>query len=153
MNKTIITYIVTLLIATIVYGGSGVNMYFYCCDDCRTEGTSAITELKCCEVHHHHLGGLVTHYTSDVSCAQQISEHPDACGVERILVNWDSFTASINYFQPIITDLRHTLFDKVYDEENHSETVVQEIKLFDSSQKPPNLSKNVYFCTLSTLII
>lgn len=153
MHKKIIIFIVTVLIATIVYGGSGVNMYFYCCDDCRTEGTAAITEQKCNEVHHHHLGGIVTHYTSDISCLHQISEQPDACFVERILVNWDSFTASINHFQPLIIDLRLSLFQKVDNGENYSETLVQEINRFDSSQKPPNLSKSDYFSTLSTLII
>jgi hypothetical protein len=153
MHNKIIIFIVTLLIATIVYGGSGVNMYFYCCNDCRTEGTAAITEQKCCEVHHHHLGGLITHYSSDVSCAQQISTHPDACGVERILVNWDSYTASINRFQPLITNLEHPLFQIVDDGGNYSETLVQEINRFDSSQKPPNLSQSDYFTTLSTLII
>ncbi|MDD3788759.1 MAG: hypothetical protein PHO94_08685 [Petrimonas sp.] len=151
MKKALNTFIALLLASVVAYGGSGVNVYFFCCDECSSEGISAIIDHKCCEVHHHHhLGGLITHY-DDHQCMQHWSEGADECGVERIPVLWDSFSDQTNYIQPIFFDLDNALF----------QTCNNEIEAIPSSdvytayhtQKPPNLSKKDYFSLLTTLII
>ena len=153
MKKRIITFITLLLIFAVSYGGSGVNMYFYCCDDCRSEGLSAIVYQKCEEVHHHHhMGGLIVHYTSDDSCVHQLTENPDFCGVERISVSWDSHTNVISHLQPAILNL-NPLFIHIAEKTEALSMPVQELRDHGSSQKPPNLSKLTYFSLLTTLII
>ena len=151
MKRSILILVSIFLSALIVYSGSGVNAYFYCCNDCFDEGTAAVTEHKCCEVHHHHhLNGLITHY-DDHRCDQNISAHPDACGVERISVDWS--VASQNGFnlQPAIIDINFGHLFKTQNITFEPELDASVIKT--PSQKPPNLSKDDYFSLLTILII
>ena len=135
----------------IVYGGSGVNAYFYCCNDCRDQGTAAVSEHKCCEIHHHHhLNGLVTHY-DDHLCDQTISNPADECGVERVSVDWSFYSDNTIKFQPTVIDIDFDYLYMIQDIEYDSD--VQELATHTPSQKPPNLSKDDYFSLLTTLII
>ncbi len=152
MRKGFYIFLSLFLSTLIMYSGSGVNVYFYCCNDCRAEGISAVAEHKCCEIHHHHhFGELITHY-DDHACGQCVNDFTDACGVERITVKWtQSSTKNIN-LQPVILDLDFSVF--------FLSGQIELVSIDDqteftgkSSQKPPNLSKDDYFSLLTKLII
>lgn len=153
MKKKVSIFIALLLSVIVIYGGSGVNSFFYCCDDCQDEGLSAIIEHKCCEIHHHHhhIGGLIQH-TDEHICEQNLCENTQACGLERISVNWTLSTQKDIQLQPSIIYLSESGL--------HTDTNFQS-ELFEikserfgkSSQKPPNQSNNTYFSLLTVLII
>ena len=148
MKKKWITVIVLMLCLIVAYGGSGVNVYFYCCDDCRSQGTMAITEDKCCEIHHHH--------DSDVSASHirhecDALESTDACGVERISVNWNSYVHQIN-LQPVFSYLDNHIF-LINKEILEPFGFTKSVPLYSDTQKPPNLGEDTYFDLLNTLII
>lgn len=152
MKKKLFTFVTLLLCTIVIYGGSGVNTYFFCCNDCRNEGSAAIIEHKCCEIHHHHhLGELVTHY-DDHTCEQHITDLPDACSVKRISVEWTLSSENRIHLQPVITDLVFSALPT--DNYVCGAPPIPETEFADKpSQKPPNLSKDDYFSLLVTLII
>lgn len=151
MKKSILIITSIFLSALIVYSGSGVNAYFYCCNDCFDEGTAAVSEHKCCEIHHHHhLNGLVTHY-DDHSCEQNFTTHPEECGVERFPVDWNFSTDNDIKLQPTIIDINSEYLFSAQDINDDSD--IRETTFHIRSQKPPNLSKDDYFSLLTTLII
>lgn len=151
MKKKLFTLIALLLIAIVIYGGSGVNMYNFCCDDCRAEGAAAVIEHKCCEIHHHHLDDSTEHqddYLRDLN----IHDSHGECGIDRVSVNWTFSADKTLDLTPVIIFLPDlVLFADIYDNFiiDNSQTNSFETK----SQKPPNLSKEVYFNLLTTLII
>lgn len=152
MKKKLFTLIALLLTAIVIYGGSGVNMYFFCCDDCRDEGVAAVIEHKCCEIHqHHHLDDSTEHqydYLRDLN----IHDSHGECGIDRVSVNWTFSADKTLDLNPVVIFLPDlVLFADIYDNFiiDDSQTNSFETK----SQKPPNLSKEVYFNLLTTLII
>lgn len=154
MKEKLFTLIAVLLAGAIAYGGSGVNVYFFCCNDCRTEGISAVAEHKCCEIHrHHHLGGIITH-TDEHQCHQEVSEKHDACGVDRIFFNWPSPTKNQSHLQPFFLYLDHSVFSSISGASLHiSDKPVESPFTTRRTQKPPDLGKDVYLDLLTTLII
>ena len=38
----------------VFYGGTGINIISYCCNECRSVGISVLKNEKCCDIHHHH---------------------------------------------------------------------------------------------------
>ena len=155
MKKSALIFLCIFLSALIVYGGSGVNAYFFCCDMCRTEGASAIIEHKCCEIHqHHHLGGMITHI-DEHQCDRHFTEQHDACGVNRIQFDWETqqTVKSMLQLQPLLVDLGDFIFLQAEDAPHIAENLPLPPKLNLRTQKPPNLSKEIYFDLLTTLII
>ncbi|MDR1525413.1 MAG: hypothetical protein LBS79_09220 [Tannerella sp.] len=77
--KKILTYLFTIIMATLVfYGGAGINIISYCCDHCRSAGIEVLLKDKCCETHSHHNG-------HDNNCSED-----DSCNMERIHFDWYS---------------------------------------------------------------
>ena len=151
MKKSIHIFLGIFLATLMVYGGSGVNAYFYCCNDCRDEGTAAFVEHKCCDIHHHHhLSGFITHY-EDHLCDQSISSHDDECGVERFSVDLSFSSDNDIKLQPAIIDINFDYLVAVQDITYDAD--IQNSANLTPSQKPPNLSKDDYFSLLTTLII
>lgn len=152
MKRSIHILLTLILSALIVYGGSGVNAYFYCCDDCRSEGPEAITGKLCCEIHSHdHETLLVDHRHNAGEHLCEMESH-DSCGVERIAFSWEPSTRHQEP-QPQAIDLGAVPFllqATIHPDEvdtviiSHPET---------KCQKPPNLSNEVYLTLLTTLII
>ncbi|MDD2515401.1 MAG: hypothetical protein WC191_07695 [Proteiniphilum sp.] len=152
MKRSIQILLTLILSALIVYGGSGVNAYFYCCDDCRSEGSEVITAHRCCEIHAHKHEAATTDHRLNVShhlC--EVGSH-DNCGVERIAFSWEPSTRHQEP-QPQAIDLGAVPFllqATIHPDEvdtviiSHPET---------KCQKPPNLSSEVYLTLLTTLII
>lgn len=152
MKKSILILISMFLSALIIYGGSGVNAYFYCCNDCRAEGFAAVIEHKCCEIHHHHhLNGLITHYDAH-TCDQSILGHSGECGIERISADLNSPSYNTPNLQPIIINLNFNHLFTISNSENYAFDE-DKSKSYFASQKPPNQSKSEYFSLLTTLLI
>lgn len=149
MKKVFRIFLAVLLASVVTYSGLGVNVYFFCCDDCSSEGISAIIDHKCCEVHHD-LNSLATH-DQEHACRQLSDDMHDACGVERFPILWESLSKVNSQILPI-TIFLNTIFFQA-----KRERLVQPESSFFcerlNTQKPPNLTKNDYFSLLTTLII
>ncbi len=147
MKKKLFTLIALLLTAIVIYGGSGVNMYFFCCDDCRDEGVAAVIEHKCCEIHHHHHSEDSPEHHDNY-----IHDSHGECGIDRISVDWTFSAEKTQNLSPVIIFLPDlVLYTDLY---NHPLVDDSQSNNFETkSQKPPNLSKDVYFNLLTTLII
>ncbi|SFL31658.1 hypothetical protein [Proteiniphilum acetatigenes] len=153
MQRSVSIFLGIFLSALIVYGGSGVNAYFYCCGDCRVEGPSAVMEHKCCEIHHHHHDGRIVTPGTGHECSRFVSESHSECGVDRIKFDWQSSQGNQIQLQPAVIDLNNTLFSCTA-----RDTAIVELLSPASwgnrqTQKPPDLSKQDYFSLLTTLII
>lgn len=153
MQRSISIFLGIFLSALIVYGGSGVNAYFYCCGDCRIAGPGAVVEHKCCEIHHHHHDGCAIPHEEDHECDQKVSEFGGECGVDRIRFDWQSFPGNQIQLQPTAINLNNSLFSC----HGHTVDIEELLSLsryeYHQSQKPPDLSKEDYFSLLTTLII
>lgn len=152
MKRSIHILLTLILSALIVYGGSGVNAYFYCCDDCRSEGSEVITAHRCWEIHsHEHEATSTDHSHSVGNHLCEVGSH-DNCGVERIAFSWEPSTRH-QELQPQAIDLGAVPFLL------HATTHPDEVDTVIISppetkcQKPPNLSSEVYLTLLTTLII
>lgn len=153
MRKSIFILLALFLSALIVYGGSGVNAYFYCCDDCRSEGASAITEDKCCEIHsHEHADGTHMHLEVKEQFMSTFEMH-GTCGIERINFTWQSFTQLQYQLQPLVLDLDHSPFMISTGTSFAVADISSPAYSNRRSQKPPDLSKEAYLSLLTTLII
>ena len=153
MRKSIFTTIAVLLAFLIAYGGSGVNIFLYCCDDCRSEGPVAVIGGTCCELHHHHhLNGLITHFDKH-TCNQHLAGTPDECGVERISVLWESTSNNNPGVAPLSFYLSHSLTALIPSAKLSSDVTPLIGSVNPATQKPPHQSKAEYFSLLTTLII
>lgn len=153
MKKGIHILLSFFLTALIIYGGSGVNAYFFCCDDCRAEGPNAVVKHKCCEIHHHHhLGGLITHQEEHV-CSPYVVEAHGTCGVDRIHFDWQPSSDDQVQLQPLTVDLTRLPFLVAGESGIAVNKLPEPHYPSKRGQKPPNLSKDDYFSLLTTLII
>jgi hypothetical protein len=153
MKKNFLTFLAVLLVSLIAYGGSGVNIFFYCCDDCRSEGPEAVIGGTCCELHHHHhLNGLITHF-DEHTCNQHLADAPDECGVERISVLWESTSNNNPGVEPLPFYLVHSLSALIPSAKLSSDVTPLIGSVNPATQKPPHQSKAEYFSLLTTLII
>ena len=141
MKNNFLTFLSVLLAILIAYCGSGVNIFFYCCDDCRSEGTEAVIGGTCCELHHHH------------TCNQHLANAPDKCGVERISVLWESNSNNNPGVEPFCVYIVHSLSALISSSKLSSDIIPLIGFENPASQKPPHLSKEEYFSLLTTLII
>lgn len=152
-----------LLITLIMYGGSGVNVYFFCCDACLHDGgVKAITEHSCCIRHHHCHEKGIPHKHENACCAmshQQSSSmyvcHDKShtpCSVERVSVNWQTASVEKPDIKPMSFDVFASLFFVL--EEKTSRNATQNVsERYTDTQKPPDLGKKAYLSLLNTLII
>lgn len=152
MTTSIHLLLTLFLTVLVIYGGSGVNAYFYCCDNCRSEGMEVITDHRCCEIHASALKVSLDsqrHDTANHLC--EVGAH-DSCGVERIAFSWETFTRN-QELQPQAIDLHDVPF-LAHSTQNHDLTPGAMISRPETeSQKPPNLSSEVYRSLLITLLI
>ena len=92
----------------------------------------------------------MTHY-DDHLCEQNISNHSDKCGVERISANLIFSADNEVQVQPAVIDIDFKCYSVTQDSDVEIDVIKSDIYI--PSQKPPNLSKNDYFSLLTTLII
>lgn len=148
LMKRIATYLAVCFLALLVcYGGSGVNLFTFCCDDCQSEGLSALLENRCCEIHDHHHCDPTAHH-ADGHCDDETDES-ECCGVDRIEFEWKSVSTMAFDFQPLVMDL--PAFQLSY------YTFVPDpyVKLcmVEEASGPPPVCPKVYLSLLTTLII
>lgn len=147
MKKFLSISLVFLLAFVIIYAGSGINAYSFCCDDCHTFGVEAIAANKCCDVHY-----------NDCQPEQDLSDNNslmcetshETCSIQRLDIEDISFEENQNLLSIKVLDIFFStlpyLFNKNIELEKHTELITQ-------TQKPPNMSNLVYFSLLETLII
>ena len=133
----------------VLYGGTGVNVVIYCCNDCRTKGIEAVVDDKCCDVHNreqqdNQSDSTDRHHTNCVH-----SSGKDCCSFERIDFEWNVYKiVKVEFYR-----LMQTANLPVYI--NLSEYFdTEEITLIKSEQKhPPAVLPREYLSSLSVLLI
>jgi hypothetical protein len=146
MKKSIYIFLATFLSVLIFWGGSGVNAYFFCCDDCRTE--KIITGTDCCSTSQN-----ITLHNNDNACLYHRLAEGKCCGVDRIEFDWQSASGNQINLQPLSIDLDNSIFLSVHEAKSVADTLSLYRLLNRQSQKPPDLSKDDYFDLLCMLII
>jgi len=103
------TYSMAILMAVLVlYGGSGLNIIRFCCDDCRSAGVTAIASMSC--THH----SCDEHETTPASCCEkeaattacshsENSSDKDCCSLERLSFDWNMHDAPKLLTDPLLT--------------------------------------------------
>ncbi len=148
MKKFLSTSLAFLLAFVIAYAGSGINAYTFCCEDCHTFGVEAIIGDNCCDVHNDACS--TSEQTANENEVSETSHQQ--CEMDRL--NLDLQDRSTQDSQPDIkipilkSFLTATLYNLIQYSENEPLTV-----FVSQTQKPPNLSEQVYFSLLETLII
>ena len=151
MKQLVHIFFVFFLSALIFYGGSGVNVFFFCCDDCQAK-TFSIAVLfagnkDCCCI------SQESATCGKDTCCQHALE--DAyCRIDRIAFDWQSASDNQKPLQPLAIDLLdHSFSLSVYQAKVTTDALFSSHLLNRKSQHPPYLSKNEYFDLLCTLII
>lgn len=146
--KKAFTYLFVMLVSALVfYGGAGVNVISYCCDQCRSAGIEAVSDHKCCEIHHHHH----EHETPvEQTCNDCVGHtHNNCCGIERLLFDWDTTTESNIDLAPISLDV---LFAGTGNISSIPTLLFEEITSVMPTG-PPLKTPRVYLSLLTTLLI
>jgi len=146
MKRVCIYLIVFLMSALIVYGGAGINVASFCCDDCQSAGIEGIVEGACCEIHHHHHDEM-DHPESDRDIVEH--SHELCCSLSRIVYDWNTSNPSIMNPAPDGYDL---LAIHIQDVLILSSPIIK-YKTFESSSGPPDRSPQDYLSLLTTLLI
>jgi hypothetical protein len=91
--KKIFTYLLVCMMSALVfYGGAGVNVISFCCDDCRREGLTVIAKDNCCDTGKN---GCAKNHTPDNTRFPHAdcTDHPeegDCCSFKRIDFEWNT---------------------------------------------------------------
>lgn len=148
MKKFLSTTLSFLLAFVLTYAGSGINAFSFCCDDCHTYGIEAVVDNKCCDVHENECSTIELGENGDVFCNASHQE----CELDRLSLDLQDISTDNNQSEiklPISTTLfTTTLLNLLVNLEDEPLT-----GYVSQTQKPPNLSKLVYFSLLETLII
>lgn len=149
MKKFLSISVSFLLAFVITYAGSGINAYSFCCDECHTYGIEAIAGDICCDIHHDEPASEQNTPENDVTCD---SLHEQQCSLDRLDIDPQDAPSERSQTQTIIKQLDISFTDLLYLSNKivKDETITAYIT---QTQKPPNLSKHVYFSLLETLII
>lgn len=140
--KEKITYLFLLFMATLIfYGGAGVNIVTYCCNDCRAEGVAVLKEKSCCKVHGHDrpFAGAVP------DCGPGC----DGCDVERVSFDWNSVHPLTLNLHPVVTDLISSAVSPLSWVPGLATT---DLLRFDG-KSPPAVCPRIYLSLLTTLLI
>ncbi|MDL2222118.1 hypothetical protein LJC35_06160 [Parabacteroides sp. OttesenSCG-928-N08] len=145
MKRLVTSIYIILLAALVFYGGAGVNIVSFCCNDCRAAGMEVLKEDKCCEIHSHshHDEPIVEAATNSVG-----HTHEMCCNLKRIDFNWDTAKAFDFHAEPIAFDIYNGMVSTL----TPSEPVALS---FISSVMPtgPPLCPRTYLSLLTTLLI
>lgn len=147
MKKFLSTSLSILLASVIMYAGSGINAYSFCCEDCHTFGIEAIVGHKCSDVHEH---DCVFDQVAEESAI--CHDTHQECELNRLDLDLQNLSTSdsqsfikLPIIKPLFTATLHNLIQNLEKEPING--------YISETQKPPNLSKLVYFSLLETLII
>lgn len=146
--KKLLSISLTILLAIVMtYAGSGVNVYSFCCEDCHSYGIEAIANDMCCDIHHNNCS---TEQVADdnASC----TDAQGHCSLERLDIDLQNDLSKESQTLIAIKQLDLTFTTLLY----HLNIIEQDETIsgyVSQTQKPPNLSKHIYFTLLETLII
>lgn len=139
------TYSLLLFLAFLIfYGGGGVNLITYCCNDCHSEGVEAVVKGKCCEIHNHtHLSVSIV---DEPICCMQGSK---GCDVQRVEFDWTNISFQSLDLQPNVIDLFYSVIpDLLLGSVNYT------VSFFSiCSTGPPIPCPRVYLSLLTMLLI
>lgn len=148
MKKFLSISLTFLLAFVIIYAGSGVNAYSFCCDKCHTFGIEAIIAENCCDVHHDENASEEDNYDSN----NNYQYTHQKCSVERFDIDSKDNSVEDNLSETTIKVLEAFYPTLPFLSKQYTES--EDIDRFVTrTQKPPNMSKDVYFSMLETLII
>jgi hypothetical protein len=138
--------IVVFMAALIFYGGSGINVASFCCDDCRSAGIEGIAEGVCCEIHgHEHEDRNIAESNMDyIGDAHEMN-----CLFVHIMYDWNFSGSSFFIPEPVTYDL---LAIDLPDRLAISSPFLHD-KPFENSTGPPFLCHRTYLSLLTTLLI
>lgn len=150
---------VILLTLLVVYGGAGVNLFTFCCNDCRSEGLTVILNESCYDVHeHHHAIALEQQGGSSCvqSCCASHSDQPladgeeESCDINRINTQWErAYTLDFD-LSPIVLTLPPYLVAQFSGLE---EPKVERLCTTHCDHGPPVQTPRSYLSLLTTLLI
>lgn len=138
------------------YGGAGINVISYCCNDCRSAGIEAIAshhhqccKTQCCEKHEHN--NQQHKILDEHACKSNIDRsHTDCCGLERLQHDWSSASGSEIDLEPVTIDL---LFAELGNISILPVYTLEEISAIMHTGPPILISPRVYLSLLTTLLI
>ena len=140
--------LLSLLLSTLIfYGGAGVNVFSFCCDECQAKKmnlAALFVGIECCSN-----SSEETHHT----CCQGYPFGDTCCTVDRIEFNWQSASSNQIQLQPLSIELDNSLFLAAHNVKPTAYALPLYHILKRKSQIPPHLSKDEYFDLLCTLII
>ena len=149
MKKFLSITLTFLLAFVIMYAGSGINSYSFCCEDCHSYGAEAIAGHKCSDVHEHECAAFEQEFDENAIC-EDTHQHCELNRLDLDLQNPLTTSNSQSFIKiPVLKSfLTATLHHLIQESENEPLP-----SYVSQSQKPPNLCKSVYFSLLETLII
>lgn len=101
--KRVFTYTFVLVMASLVlYGGTGINVYSFCCEDCQDAGLDVLTGDKCCEIHGHSHEDIILFEDGNKHVGH---EQEMCCNLKRLEHDWNSVDVYTPLVKPFITDL------------------------------------------------
>lgn len=173
IKKTLTSLLALWMAALVLYGGAGVNIFSFCCNECRSAGIEAILLDKCCEIHHHQHASVqnnndkhkhihacdnhvACHHTAHTSTSAENDTHRqdtphDGCNMTRIDFDWsvqNSTDLDID-FSPIALDLFH--HELLVDASIYTPTINETNAI--RSNGPPIDTPRDYLSVLTVLLI
>ena len=140
--------LLSLLLSTLIfYGGAGVNVFSFCCNECLAKKMNLavlFVGIECCSN-----SSEETHHT----CCQGYPFGDTCCTVDRIEFDWQSASSNQIQLQPLSIELDNSLFLSAHNAKSATDTSLLYHIINRKSQIPPHLSKDEYFDLLCTLII
>ncbi|MDR2473365.1 MAG: hypothetical protein LBD53_07400 [Tannerella sp.] len=107
--KSFCTYLLVVpMTALVLYGGAGVNVIRYCCDNCRQIGIESVSAMECC-AHENSTckalspAGLKSSEIVKKHCSngEIPSSRKNCCSFEHITFDWNSHQALKQIIDPI----------------------------------------------------
>ena len=71
----------------VFYGGAGINIISYCCNECRSVGIEVLQDHQCCEIHHQHNNNNPHNDENEYYVLGDEHSFGD-CSLERIHFDW-----------------------------------------------------------------
>ena len=149
MKKVLRYPIIVMMAALVIYGGAGICVASFCCNDCQSAGIEGIAEGFCCETHgHDHDYADKHHAKSNLESA--CYEHEMCCFLSHVTFDWSA--SAISFMTPpekvvydlITFDLPDTL--TVFSPFVHD-------KAFERSTGPPFRCPRAYLSLLTALLM
>lgn len=136
MSNRLAQIVVLFFSVLLVYGGVGVNLVTYCCQDCEVAGIEVVAHSGCCDIHEH----------EHEDCSH---ESEASCNIERINFEWKTIATPSFSFVPMMCAVPSFMNSSFTLREN---LFVSSLNI-DADTDPPVFLPDVYLDLLTTLLI